>query len=256
MAKTSTTAVDFDEWPLSNALWMKFCNTHGKYKPELNEYFHMYWYQLKFALFCVTSALGISWQHFNHPNLLVHAVYRFHVYFHVRLKLCDLFTPLPHEGGFAKVKNGYTKSACYSTCDGYGVNADKTWMFGDWFYMTGYGVFGHEVKTTKRSPPNNLMHWIITQSKGFTRKGIEKITKSVMTYVYLVLIFQIQTRSTMVCNSALVVDAQQVLKSTFKLLIKKDIGTAIDIKRCKGVLGHALLKVDFSVRTGICIPID
>ena len=25
-----------DEWPLSLALWRKFDNRHGKYKPELN----------------------------------------------------------------------------------------------------------------------------------------------------------------------------------------------------------------------------
>ena len=30
-----------DEWPLSLGLWRKFYNSHGKYKPELNEYFHM-----------------------------------------------------------------------------------------------------------------------------------------------------------------------------------------------------------------------
>ena len=28
--------VGFDEWPLSLALWRKFCNSHGKYKPKLN----------------------------------------------------------------------------------------------------------------------------------------------------------------------------------------------------------------------------
>ena len=73
-----------DEWPLSLALWRKFYNSHGKYKPELNKYFHMYRCQLNFALFAVTSVLGISWQHLNHPNLLVWAVYKvykFHVYF-------------------------------------------------------------------------------------------------------------------------------------------------------------------------------
>ena len=31
-----------DEWLLSFAFWRKFYNSHGKYKPELNEYFHMY----------------------------------------------------------------------------------------------------------------------------------------------------------------------------------------------------------------------
>ena len=53
-----------------------------------------------------TSALGISWQHLNHPNLVVRAVYRFHVYFHLRLILHDLGISLPNEDGFSKVKNG------------------------------------------------------------------------------------------------------------------------------------------------------
>ena len=69
------------EWPLSLALWRKFYNSHGKYKPELNECFHMYRCQLNFAMFCVTSALGISWQHLNHPILLVRMVYKFHAWF-------------------------------------------------------------------------------------------------------------------------------------------------------------------------------
>ena len=92
----------------------------------------------------------------NYPNLLVHSVYRFHVYFHVRLILHDLGIPLPHEDGFSKVKNAYVNSAYYSICDGYGADATETWIYGDWFYMTGYGIFGHEVKATKRSPADNL----------------------------------------------------------------------------------------------------
>ena len=99
----------------------------------------------------------MSWQHLNHPNLLVRSVYRFHVYFHVRLILHDLRIPLPNEDGFSKVKNGYTKSAYYSICDDYGVDADETWMHGDWFCTTGYVIFGHELKATKRSPADNLM---------------------------------------------------------------------------------------------------
>ena len=59
-----------DERPLSLALWRKVCHSHGKYKPELNEYFHMYQYQLNFAMSAATSALGVSWQHLNHPIYL------------------------------------------------------------------------------------------------------------------------------------------------------------------------------------------
>ena len=57
----------------------------------------------------------------------------------------------------------------------------------------------------------------------------------------------------MVGKSAPAVDAQQVFKSTFKVLTKEEIGIAIDIKRYQGVLENALSKVDFSVGTGIYI---
>ena len=167
----------------------------------------MYRCQLNFAMFCATSALGISWQHLNHPNLLVRSVYRFHVYFHVRLILHDLGASLPYEDGFSKVKNGYIKSAYYSICDDYGVNPNETWMYSDWFYMTHYAIFTSELKVTKRSPPENLMPWIITQSKVFTRKGLEKISRSVRAYVYLVLTSEVQARSSIVGNSAPAVDS-------------------------------------------------
>ena len=251
VAQPKPMTVGYNEWPLCLALWKKFYNYHGKYRPELNKYFYMYRCQLNSAMFTVTSALGISWQHLNHPSLPVRSVYRFHVYFHVLLILHELGISLPHEGGFSKVKNAYIQSTYYCICHDYGVNADKTWMDGDWFYTTNYAIFGHEVKTTERSPPGNLTRWIMTQSKGFTKKGTEKISRSVMAYVYLVLTFQVQARSSVVGNSAPAVDAQKVFKSTFKALINKYYSIGINIERYQGVLEHALSKVDFSSGIGI-----
>ena len=75
VAKPSPTTVGYDEWPSSNFIWTKFYNSHCKYKPELNKYFHMYRCQLNFAKLFATSVLGISWQRLNHPNLLVRSVY-------------------------------------------------------------------------------------------------------------------------------------------------------------------------------------
>ena len=104
-------------------------------------------------------------------------------------------------------------------------------MYGDWFYTTDYGIFAHEVKATERSPPDNLTRWIITKSKGFTRKGIEKISRSVSAYVYLVFTSQVQVRSSIVGNSAPAVDAQQVFKGTFKALINEYYSIGINIER-------------------------
>ena len=110
--------------------------------------------QLNFSIFAVKSALGLSCQHLNHTNLLVRAVFRFHLYFHVRLMLHQLGISLPHEDGFSKVEHDSEDSAYYSVCDDYGIDLAVTWMYGDWFYIADYAIFGHEVKATERSPPN------------------------------------------------------------------------------------------------------
>ena len=75
-------------------------------------------------------------------------------------------------------------------------------MYGDLFYTTDYAIFSHKIKATERYPPDNLTRWIITYSKGFTKKGIEKISRSLRVYVYLVLTSQVQARSSIVGNSA------------------------------------------------------
>ena len=133
----------------------------------------MYRCQLNFGMFCGTRALGISWQHFKQLNLLWRSVYRFLVCFHVRIILHHFGISLPHEYGFSKVKNSYIKSAYYSICDDCGVSGDEIWVHADWFY-TKLWYFWWWKKDYKRSSPDNLAWWINTQSKGFTRKGIER----------------------------------------------------------------------------------
>ena len=73
-------------------------------------------------------------------------------------------------------------------------------MYGDWLYTTNYGIFGHEVKATEKISTRKRYTMDITQSKGFTRKGIEQISRSVRAYVYLVLTSQVQARSSIVAN--------------------------------------------------------
>ena len=102
-------------------------------------------------------------------------------------------------------------------------------MYGNWFYTTDYATFGHGVKATERFPPDNLIRWIITHSKGFTRKGIKQISRSVMADAYLLLTSQVQARSSIVGNSTPAVDAQQALKGMFKSLISEDYSIGIDI---------------------------
>ena len=67
--------------------------------------------QLNFAVFCASSACGVSLAHESytkHP--MIESVYRFHVYYHVRQVLKRLQVPLPHETGFNAADNPYTES--------------------------------------------------------------------------------------------------------------------------------------------------
>ena len=109
----------------------------------------------------------------------------------MRIILPHLKIYLPHDDSFENVENSYFKIGYYSICDDYGVNVDEIWMNGDWFHTPLYGVFIDERKAAKRSFSGNLAEWIITQSKIFTRKGIEKIIKSTRAYVCLFLTSQI-----------------------------------------------------------------
>ena len=67
--------------------------------------------QLNFAVWCTSSACGVSSAHLNytkHP--MIRWIYDFHVYYHVRQVLKRLQTSLPHETGFNVADNPYTES--------------------------------------------------------------------------------------------------------------------------------------------------
>ena len=67
--------------------------------------------QLNFAVFCASSACGVSSAHLNytkHP--MIRSVYRFHVYYHVKRIFKKLQVPLLHETGFNAADNPYTES--------------------------------------------------------------------------------------------------------------------------------------------------
>ena len=67
--------------------------------------------QLNFAVWCPSSACGISMAHLNytkHP--MTRSFYRFHVYYHMRRVLKRLQTLLPQETSFNAADNPYTES--------------------------------------------------------------------------------------------------------------------------------------------------
>lgn len=98
-----------------------------------------------------------------------------------------------------------------------------------------------------KMPPvsKHLARHTFSQSKGFAKKGIEKINKSAQAYVYLFLTSQIQTRSIIAGNPGSAMKAQHVFKSTFDALINKNYSIGIDIESYLGVSGQPISKADF-----------
>ena len=86
--------------------------------------------QLNFAVWCTLGTCGVSPAHLNytkHP--MIRAVYRFHVYYHVKQVLKRLQVPQPHGPGFNASDNPYTVSEFLKICEDYRVpnNPMKYW---------------------------------------------------------------------------------------------------------------------------------
>ena len=93
--------------------------------------------QLNFAVWCASSACGVSSEHLNyakHP--MVRAVYRFHMYYHVRRILKRLQVLLPNKASFNAAVNPYTKEQFLKICEDYGVPHDPMRYRDEKFYWT------------------------------------------------------------------------------------------------------------------------
>ena len=93
--------------------------------------------QSNFAVGCTSSTCGVSSEHLNytkHP--MVRAVYRFHIYYHMRQVLKRLQVPLLHEASFNAADNPYTKSEFFKICEDYGIPNDPMKYRDEKFYWT------------------------------------------------------------------------------------------------------------------------
>lgn len=100
---------------------------------------------------------------------------------------------------------------------------------GNWFNTTVCSASLDVTKTKARSASDNFMLWLITQSKGRTRKCIGKVSNLIRANVYLVL-------------------TSQVFKSKFDALIIEDYSIDVEIERYQSNLGTY-----FSFNTSIYI---
>ena len=120
--------------------------------------------QLSYAVFCASSACGISSEHLNYAK---HPMIRA-VYYHVRRVLKRLQVPLPHESSFNASDNPYTSSEFFKICEDYGVPNDSMKYRNQKFYWT----YQHDVGwPNDYIGPDSMTQWIIEKSQGFTDVG-------------------------------------------------------------------------------------
>ena len=167
---------------------------------------HLWQTQLNFAVWCTSSAWGVSSAHLNytkHP--IIRSVYPFHIYYQVRQVLKRLQTPLPHETGFNTADNPYTESEFLKLCEDYRVPNDPMRYRDEKFYWT--------FQCSVRWPndyigSDSMTHYIIEKSVGFTDVGLLRISESIRAYAYLILSSQASARSSIIGNSASSLTAQ------------------------------------------------
>ena len=162
--------------------------------------------QLNFAVFCASSACGVSSAHLNytkHP--MIRSVYRFYIYYHMRQVLKRLQTPLPQETSFNAANNLHTESEFLKICQDYGVPNDPMRYRDETFYWTYQRGIGWP---DDYIGPDSMTQWITETSVGFTDIGLLRISESVRAYAYLILSYQASARSGIVGNKASALTAQ------------------------------------------------
>ena len=82
--------------------------------------------QMNFAVFCASSACGVSVEHMNAKKSMIRSVYRFHVYYHIRRILRILEISMPYENTFNQYNNPYNHEMFIKVCGEYGVSNDLT----------------------------------------------------------------------------------------------------------------------------------
>ena len=94
---------------------------------------------------------------------------------------------------------------------------------------------------------NSFSRWIIEESDGITKSGIEKLSQLVRDYAYLILTSQTSTRSQIIGFGASEFDAQRMFLNTFENIVVRRVDIPEDKRRFQNVLQYARSKVDYVI---------
>ena len=201
---------------------------------------------INFAVFCSTSGLGLSIEHFKSTSPLINSIIRFHLYYHVRKILYNLKVKLPYEKGFDPHETKFDKETYLELCTDYGVNINYDWR-NQYIYSTSQGIINKD----------SWSRWIMPISQGLTQEGVEMLSETVRVYVYCLLSAQSSTRSNIIGNTGPNFEAQKMFTREVEDLIKRDVLLHEDIQRYENILMNARSPVNFSLGKSVyMLPSD
>ena len=204
--------------------------------------------QLNFAVFCASSACGVSVEHLNAKESMIRSIYRFHVYYHIRRILKILEIPLPYENSFNQYNNPYNHEKFMGICSEYGVSNDLTkWRNQKYFSRWKSRAWETGKPGMSYISENSFSRWIIEKSEGLTTLGIQKLSESVRDYAYLILSSQTSTRGPIVGHEARNFDAQRTFLNTFENIVNRRVNVPEDIRRFQKTSQYARSKVDYAI---------
>ena len=206
--------------------------------------FSLWQSQLNFAVFCASSACGVSVEHLNAKKPTIKSVYRFHVYYHIRRILKILEIPLPYENSFNRYNNPYNHEKFIGICSEHGVSNDLTkWRNQKYFSTLKSRAWETGKLGMSYINENSFSRWIIEKSDGLTTLGLQKLSETVRDYAYLILTSQTSTRGPVIGHEA---DAQRVFLNTFESIVNRRVDIPEDIQRFQKTLQYARSKVDYA----------
>ena len=94
---------------------------------------------------------------------------------------------------------------------------------------------------------NSFSRWIIEKSEGLTTLGLQKLSKSVRDYAYLILTSQTSTRGPIVGIGSRNLDAQRMFLNSFENIANRRVNIPEDIRRFQKTLQYAWSKVDYVI---------
>ena len=204
--------------------------------------------QLNFAVFCASSACGVSVEHLNAKEPMIRSIYRFHVYYHIRRILKILEIPLPYKNSFNQYSNLYNHEKFIGICSEYGVSNDLTkWRNQKYFSTWQSRAWETGKPGMSYINENSFSRWIIEKLDGLTTLGLQKISESVRDYAYLILTSQTSTRGPIVGHEARNLDAQRTFLNTFENIVNRRVNIPEDIRRFQKTLQYARSKVDYAI---------